>query len=620
MIGHFAWLYPDETVQSGIARSARRTEAPSNKSVVKSLFDRTTITAVTDLPAHLNTLARSIPVANDIDAGRLVDEHTLWPILTVFQPEERRARSRRDMMEHGLAYLDLGLMATRSPYPHSLRVCPICSARDRVRFGETYWHRVHQIPGVAICTHHSVRLMDSNVSYRHSRNRHDFRSADEAVTTESDVCEPVEGIEAEIAADASWVLLHPTFTIPASELRLHLVKALRVRGWTTFSGQIRMGTVKSAFREAYPHDVLSRLACVLPGYGETWLERMLRANDGCQHPVRYLLMLRFVGLRLPDLVNPEPVDRPFGRSPWPCLNKASNHFGGPTIRSCEVTVTRNGRSLLSTFRCSECGMVYQRIGPDQTLSDRLRRSHIPVYGHVWERRLVELWAVPDMSLRALAKILGVDPRTVCLQARRIGLSVGGTARRCTEDSLSRKTTPHGPRRDAAVARQDWLLLQKELPFAHMSQLRAARPDLYAFLQRHDLVWVCQNAPDRAKPKRVLRVDWVERDQLVAHEVNAAAIRLKLVTPPVRLTMTSLLREAGFIWVVGRKLMRMPMCRVVLAAQAESRRDYAIRRIRTILAECSGQSRTPSYWSLVRRAGLRPDLLCDKMIQELLHGQ
>jgi len=44
-----------------------------------------------------------------------------------------------------------------------LRYCPICAEADRERYGESYWHRVHQMQGVDICPYHHCRLVDSSV-------------------------------------------------------------------------------------------------------------------------------------------------------------------------------------------------------------------------------------------------------------------------------------------------------------------------------------------------------------------------------------------------------------------------------------------------------------------------
>lgn len=50
---------------------------------------------------------------------------------------------------------------TRTPL--HFRVCPFCVRVDREQFGEPYWHRIHQVPGVLACPHHSVYLENSSV-------------------------------------------------------------------------------------------------------------------------------------------------------------------------------------------------------------------------------------------------------------------------------------------------------------------------------------------------------------------------------------------------------------------------------------------------------------------------
>ena len=66
-------------------------------------------------------------------------------------------------IQHGL----LGLMATRGPVLKALRYCPACVNRERSRFGEAYWHRSHQFPGVLICTEHKAWLEESEVVFTH---------------------------------------------------------------------------------------------------------------------------------------------------------------------------------------------------------------------------------------------------------------------------------------------------------------------------------------------------------------------------------------------------------------------------------------------------------------------
>ena len=57
----------------------------------------------------------------------------------------------------------IGEQKSLSVWPKYLRYCPECASEDTTLFGETYWHRAHQLLGVVYCTKHLVRLLDSNV-------------------------------------------------------------------------------------------------------------------------------------------------------------------------------------------------------------------------------------------------------------------------------------------------------------------------------------------------------------------------------------------------------------------------------------------------------------------------
>ncbi len=44
-----------------------------------------------------------------------------------------------------------------------LKFCPACIEEDTQKYGEPYWHRMHQVPGVLVCTIHSAILHDSSI-------------------------------------------------------------------------------------------------------------------------------------------------------------------------------------------------------------------------------------------------------------------------------------------------------------------------------------------------------------------------------------------------------------------------------------------------------------------------
>src|SRR5260370_16965672 len=82
-----------------------------------------------------------------------------------FFSSERQIRLGQDMgSKNGPAiHMRAGLMASHVSLPQWLRFCSRCVEEDRRRFGECYWHRIHQVPGVEICPLHKVWVRNSAV-------------------------------------------------------------------------------------------------------------------------------------------------------------------------------------------------------------------------------------------------------------------------------------------------------------------------------------------------------------------------------------------------------------------------------------------------------------------------
>lgn len=621
MIGHFPWLHPDETLLSGHARSISRQPFHSDKAAVEAFYGRTTITAVTDLPSRLSNMAASLPTAQRLELDYLIDDHTLWPFLAAFHPRGQRLESRNQMIGDGRPYLCLGLMAMKCPFPEHLRFCVICASRDRSKYGETFWHRSHQLPGINVCPHHNIRLQASEVSYRHNRNRHRFTSAEAAIPRQMVLLDEGSDVEWQIAREAEWLLTHPFGDVSFVELRGILLRRLTEFGFATYSGRVRATLVLSEFRQRYPRWLLLDTGCAIEQAGETWIERVLRNSKSCQHPLRYLLLIHFTGLKLSELswADDFPVESlPFGRSPWPCLNKASDHYGNSTIDQCVIAPTRGGRSLAGRFECSVCGMTYVRIGPDKQLAHRLKRHSIPQYGHVWEHRLSELWTDPAVSIRGLCRILGVDSRTARLQAVRLGFAASRPGSRLTQAPKEPGKVRPGPEKDMSQAKSEWLQLRLRQPEDRRTQLRKLRPDLYTALYRHARTWLEENSPLPGRNNCHVAVDWAQRDCEIEGRILDAASRLRKFAPPVRLTLTALLREAGVVWAIGKKLQMMPKTQACLQRETESRTQFAIRRIKAVAAAYNMNGADVPLWVVARKAGLRPEVMKDSSVENALN--
>ena len=59
-----------------------------------------------------------------------------------------------------------------------MRYCPVCALEDREKYGETFWHREHQIQRIRVCPQHRCYLENTRavVSSKSSPGLHDAES------------------------------------------------------------------------------------------------------------------------------------------------------------------------------------------------------------------------------------------------------------------------------------------------------------------------------------------------------------------------------------------------------------------------------------------------------------
>lgn len=163
MICCFPTVYSDELLYSWLARYYTRTGYIAYTYVAEELF--TSKTGRPDVE-FINTLTQDAVrmVTQSMSMEDVVLKHTMFPYYGRFLPLERRRRAFQAMVSMTGNYHNLLPVSTRknSP-PRYLRYCPLCAHEDREKYGETYWHRIHQIIGMSTCPIHRCYLMNSSI-------------------------------------------------------------------------------------------------------------------------------------------------------------------------------------------------------------------------------------------------------------------------------------------------------------------------------------------------------------------------------------------------------------------------------------------------------------------------
>lgn len=170
---NFPLPYPDELLYSTIARAGIRHGLTSPKQLLDEVFNgNRKIVATLDLPNHLSSLTKQLP--DRFTSEQLAYQHSLFPLYAPFIPEERRLRcmSWMENKSQGSVHLAMGVAASIVKTPEHIRYCPACLKEQRLKYGEYFWARIWQAPGVSCCPQHG-RLLNSKFS-RPQNERHQF--------------------------------------------------------------------------------------------------------------------------------------------------------------------------------------------------------------------------------------------------------------------------------------------------------------------------------------------------------------------------------------------------------------------------------------------------------------
>lgn len=158
--------YPDENCYSILCRYAVRSGWLSSSQAGFILYGSTMpLAGLLYKPFRTGDIARwAGSEAQDIPYG---EEHSCLQYFSVFMEPgdaELLRKCRNGMtLSSGLTKRISRKCALTQIGKKRLWYCPACVAEDFQKYGETYWRRLPQMPGVSYCPRHKVRLRESGL-------------------------------------------------------------------------------------------------------------------------------------------------------------------------------------------------------------------------------------------------------------------------------------------------------------------------------------------------------------------------------------------------------------------------------------------------------------------------
>lgn len=596
MLIFFPTPYPDELLYSICARYHVRSGNISYKRTLDDIFENRSLTASVFLPSGIGSLVKSINNAGTFNEQKVIYKNTMFLFFTAFLSEEKSQQIYQSMCsDDGKSiYVRAGINASGVPQNKYLRFCSKCMKEDKEKYGEHYWHRSHQIPGIHCCLKHLSPLYNSAVRTVPD-NKHRFQiptSNNCIVAKESCVFNGVkkETIRAyldifdQLAPYIEQLMNDP---FPKHDLQWfdHKYRSkLMEMNIAYYTGRVKQTTWREYFSTLYDNEVLQLFSSSLRDEGD-WLSIIVQKNRKSFHPIRHLLVMSALGLSLEDVFSRE-IEEPFGKPNWYCLNTVCQYYHQPVIEEVTITLCEKTKAPIGTFTCPRCGFSYTRRGPDNNEKDRYRKTRVKQYGHVWNEKLQE-YAGMGLGLRELSRKMGADTNTIkrylALEENKKEIAI----EQC----------------DIDFEKQVWLKLQEKNPQKSKTELRKENKALYMKLYRNDKEWLEKNSPSPVKKKSVESVDWGFRDREMLEMVKETVERLLCTNEkPERITISRIGKKLGNLALLEKHMTKLPMTNVYLKSNIETIIDFQKRRIRWAID--NSEAEESAWWKIARKAGIR----------------
>jgi len=291
---------PDETLFSWCSRYHRLTANGLDATTCIQLFGHPRIGSGHDFPARIDVLLEK---SNGVlgTAEQIIRDRTLLPFYLPFKQPYLAQQAVAAMRGNGIGHLkyQLGLLTGGLGAAHPLKACPSCMQYDLDKFGWSYWHRSHQLPGAWWCLKHKVPLQVSHL-------RLEQLARFSWVLPMPAQCAPVACVE-QMATTTSkqkkWLLELAKLSCATINYEIaHFSEPIRIAGairhrmqdmgMTHTSGRIRWQTV-----EPWLSQLATRLACV-PEMSQQADKALLRGQlaqllsvGALCHPLKYLMWI-----------------------------------------------------------------------------------------------------------------------------------------------------------------------------------------------------------------------------------------------------------------------------------------------------------------------------------------
>jgi hypothetical protein len=162
MYKFFPEPYKDEILYSIIGRYHYYIGNSNFRNTLEEIFNSKNVVSSIEFTSNLENLCDKFGENSMYNSKYFISNHTLLPYYSVFIPKMRRVKIENEIKYKdgkGL-YSKLGFLAGSICAKSGIKYCPMCFKEDVMKYGEAYFHRIHQLQGVLVCPDHGCLIVD----------------------------------------------------------------------------------------------------------------------------------------------------------------------------------------------------------------------------------------------------------------------------------------------------------------------------------------------------------------------------------------------------------------------------------------------------------------------------
>ena len=358
----------------------------------------------------------------------------------------------------------------------SLKYCPLCAQEDMHCHGVTFWHRVHQLPGLDACPFHQVWLAHIELPVRPHIQPGLLPHC-------SDKSEPCSLLSFELAQYANTLLEQISCSHDSFSLE-NLIRQLRYQGYVTDNQRFRRRNLWLEFFR-FIEELNYRCQNLLPKSEKDYryLSYLLSGRVS-QHPFKYILLAFWISKNKVKNVTYKSSDR-----------QAKKIKDFESIEKRSIELLNKGESLNSISRMVGKSRCYLK-----GLAMR-ENIEIPTNATIITNEVID-------NVLNMAKS-GFHRKVI---AKRFRISTGSVEQIIS----SKKGLVKERRRYKYESKRRRYKVQitraiKSRPFASKQEIKSAYYAAFHWLYVNEKCWLNETLPKPIKPKPKPRVDWKQRD-------------------------------------------------------------------------------------------------------------